>query len=107
MPALVVDAYLVAEERAGDVDELGSNDNDLLAGEELLGQGSGETTEEVSLAVNDVWVCLLEGHLCDRKVIRQVVKKPGKQHRVRLVVLPFAKKKKKPLLHPTETRTLS
>lgn len=54
---------LVAEERARDVDELGSHNNDLLAGEELLGQGGGETTEEVSLAVNDVWVCLLEGHL--------------------------------------------
>lgn len=54
---------LVAEERAGDVDELGSDNNDLLAGEELLGQGGGETTEKVSLAVNDVRVSLLEGHL--------------------------------------------
>lgn len=54
---------LVAEEGAGDVDELGSNDDNLLAGKELLGQGGGETTKEVTLAVHNVWVCLLEGHL--------------------------------------------
>ena len=54
---------LVAEEGARNVDELGTDDDNLLAREELLSQGSGETTKKVSLAVNDVWVSLLEGHL--------------------------------------------
>lgn len=69
---------LVAEERARDVDKLGSNNNDLLAREKLLGQSGGETTEKVALAVNDVWVCLLEGHLLCSSV---VVRSSGKQER--------------------------
>lgn len=36
------------EELAGDVELLAANDNDLLAVEELLGDGTGETSEKVA-----------------------------------------------------------
>lgn len=41
------------EELSRDVELLAADDNDLLAVEELLGDGAGETTEKVSLAIND------------------------------------------------------
>lgn len=46
-------SYLVAEEAAGDVDLLASHDNDLLAGQDLLGDDRGQSTKEVTLAIND------------------------------------------------------
>jgi hypothetical protein len=48
-----VERTLSAEELAGDVEGFAADDNDLLAVEELLGHGRGETTEKVALAVND------------------------------------------------------
>ena len=45
---------LRAEELAGDVKSLTSHDDDLLAVEELLGDGAGEATEQVALAVDDL-----------------------------------------------------
>ena len=45
---------LGAEELAGDVEGLASHNNDLLAVEELLGDGAGEATEQVALAVDDL-----------------------------------------------------
>lgn len=45
---------LRAEELAGDVKGLASHDDDLLAVEELLGDGAGEATEQVALAVDDL-----------------------------------------------------
>ena len=44
---------LRAEELAGDVEGLGADDNDLLAAEQLLRDDTGESTEEVTLAVDD------------------------------------------------------
>ena len=44
---------LSTEEFARDVEGFGSDDNNLLAIEKLLCDGTGETTEQVSLAVND------------------------------------------------------
>lgn len=41
------------EEFARDVEGFGPNDNNLLTIEKLLCDGTGETTEQVSLAVND------------------------------------------------------
>lgn len=41
------------EELAGDVDGLTSHHNNLLAVEELLGDGAGKTTKEMALCVND------------------------------------------------------
>lgn len=45
---------LGAEELAGDVEGLASHNNDLLAVKELLGDGAGEATEQVALAVDDL-----------------------------------------------------
>ena len=47
-----VTSYLVAEEAAGDVDFLASHDNNLLAGQDLLGDDRGQSTKEVTLAIN-------------------------------------------------------
>lgn len=44
---------LGAEELSRDVEGLAADDDNLLAIEELLGHGRGETTEKVSLAVNN------------------------------------------------------
>lgn len=44
---------LSAEEFARDVDGFASDDDNLLAVKELLGDGAGKATEEVALAVND------------------------------------------------------
>lgn len=44
---------LGAEELSRDVEGLAADDNDLLAVQELLGDGAGQATEQVSLAVND------------------------------------------------------
>jgi hypothetical protein len=45
---------LRAEELAGDVEGLASHNDDLLAVEELLGDGAGKATEQVALAVDDL-----------------------------------------------------
>lgn len=42
-----------AEELARDVQGFTSDDNDLLAIEELLGDDTGKTAQEMALAVND------------------------------------------------------
>lgn len=55
--------HLVAEEGARNVDELTSDDGDLLAGKDLLGDNRSETAEEVALAVDEVRLALLERHL--------------------------------------------
>ena len=44
---------LRAEELAGDVEGLAADDNDLLTAEELLRDNTGESTKEVTLAIND------------------------------------------------------
>jgi len=44
---------LSAEEFSRDVDGLAPHNDDLLAIEELLGDGAGQATEEVAFAVND------------------------------------------------------
>jgi hypothetical protein len=44
---------LSTEEFARDVEGLGSDHDDLLAVQELLCDGAGETTKEMALAVND------------------------------------------------------
>lgn len=44
---------LRTEELAGDVEGLTSHNDDLLTVEQLLGDSAGQTTEEVSLAVDD------------------------------------------------------
>lgn len=44
---------LRAEELARDVEGLAADNNDLLAGEELLSNNGGEATEEVALAIDD------------------------------------------------------
>jgi hypothetical protein len=43
-----------AEELAGDVQSLAAHNNNLLAVEELLGDGAGEATKQMALAVNDL-----------------------------------------------------
>jgi hypothetical protein len=48
-----VERTLRAEELAGDVEGLTSHNDDLLTVEQLLGDSAGQTTKEVSLAVND------------------------------------------------------
>ena len=48
---------LGAEELSRDVEGLAADDDNLLAIEELLGHGRGETTEKMSLAVNDNLYC--------------------------------------------------
>jgi hypothetical protein len=45
---------LRAEELSGDVQSLASHNDDLLAVEQLLGDGAGQATEKVTLAVNDL-----------------------------------------------------
>lgn len=45
---------LGAEELARDVEGLAAHNNNLLAIEELLGDGAGEATEQVPLAVDDL-----------------------------------------------------
>ena len=45
---------LGAEELAGDVEGLAAHNDDLLAVEQLLGDGAGEATEQVALAVDDL-----------------------------------------------------
>lgn len=45
--------YLVAEEAAGDVDLLAPHHHDFLAGENLLGDDRGQSTKEVTLAINN------------------------------------------------------
>jgi len=48
---------LCAEELSRDVQSFASNNDNLLAVEQLLGDGAGQTTEEVSLAIdNDDWL---------------------------------------------------
>lgn len=44
---------LCAEELSGNVEGLAPDDNDLLSIEKLLGDDTGETTEKMTLAVND------------------------------------------------------
>ena len=44
---------LSAEELSRDVEGLAADDDNLLAVEELLGDGRGQTTEKVALAVDD------------------------------------------------------
>ena len=44
---------LVSEVGSGDVDVLAANDDDLLSSQQLLGDGCGKATEQVSLSVND------------------------------------------------------
>ena len=44
---------LRTEELSRDVESLAADHNDLLALEELLSNNAGETTKEVTLAVND------------------------------------------------------
>lgn len=48
-----VERTLRTEELAGDVEGLTSHDDDLLTVEQLLGDSAGQTTEEVSFAVDD------------------------------------------------------
>jgi hypothetical protein len=44
---------LSAEELSRDVEGLAADNNDLLAVQELLGDGAGQATEQVSLSVDD------------------------------------------------------
>ena len=44
---------LRAKELAGDVEGLASDDNDLLTVQQLLGDCAGQTTEQVTLAIDD------------------------------------------------------
>ena len=44
---------LGAEELSRDVEGLAADDDNLLAVQELLGDGAGQATEQVSLAVDD------------------------------------------------------
>jgi uncharacterized protein YoxC len=48
-----VERTLRTEELAGDVEGLTSHNDDLLTVKQLLGDSAGQTTEEVSFAVND------------------------------------------------------
>lgn len=54
---------LRAEELARDVEGLTSHNNDLLAVEELLGDGAGEATEQVALAVDDLGALSAKGSM--------------------------------------------
>ncbi len=49
----MVERTLRAEELAGDVQGFATNDDDLLAVEELLGDDARKTTKEMALAIND------------------------------------------------------
>lgn len=44
---------LVSEEGSRDIDSFSSDDNDSLAAEELFGDDGSQSTEEVTLSVND------------------------------------------------------
>jgi hypothetical protein len=44
---------LVAEEAAGDLNLLASDDNDLLAVQQLLGDNAGKTAQQMPFAVDD------------------------------------------------------
>jgi len=63
---------LSSEELAGDVEGFTSDDDNLLTVEKLLCDSAGQTTEQVTLAVNDnletVSPPLLQNarHVCDR-----------------------------------------
>ena len=48
---------LGAEELSRDVEGLAADDDNLLAVQELLGDSAGQTTEQMSLAVNDDLYC--------------------------------------------------
>lgn len=50
---VVVGRTLSSEELPGDVEGFASNDDNLLAIEQLLCDCAGQTTEQVALAVND------------------------------------------------------
>ncbi len=53
---------LVTEEAAADVDLLTSNNNDLLASKNLLGNNRSQTAQEVAFAINDDRSCGERGH---------------------------------------------
>lgn len=63
---------LCAEELARDVKSLTSHDDDLLTVEELLGDGAGEATEQVALAVDDLGALSARGSM-ERNVISAVL----------------------------------
>lgn len=44
---------LGTEELSGDVEGLAANDDNLLSVQELLGDGAGQATEQVALAIDD------------------------------------------------------
>ena len=46
--------YLGSEEGSGGVDEFTSDDDNLLSGENLLGDDGGESTQKVTLSVNNL-----------------------------------------------------
>jgi hypothetical protein len=56
-------AHLHAEEGARDVDELGSDDDNLLPGQRLLGDDGRQATEQVALAIDDDGRVAEGGHL--------------------------------------------
>ena len=51
--------YLGSEEGSGSVDEFTSDDDDLLSGEDLLGDDGGESTQKVTLSVNNLSECFV------------------------------------------------
>ena len=70
-------SHLVAEETARDVDLLASHDDNLLAGEDLLRDDRGQSTKEMTLAIDDdgcrgegghgkVYVGVVNGSKCTR-----------------------------------------
>lgn len=50
---LFITTHFVAEEASGDVDFLTPDDDDFLAGEDLLRDDRGQSTKEVALAIDD------------------------------------------------------
>jgi hypothetical protein len=56
---------LGAEELAGDVQGLAAHNDNLLSVEQLLGDGAGEATEEVPLAVDDLNSQVSQSLECD------------------------------------------
>lgn len=69
--------HLHTEEGARDVDQFSTDDNNLLSRKRLLGDDGGETTEEVSLAVNDDRRRAEGGHGCERRCQRSVARCDG------------------------------
>jgi len=59
---VIVEPQLVTEEAAADVDLLTSNNNDLLACKNLLGNNRSQTAQEVAFAINDDRSCGERGH---------------------------------------------